>query len=83
MGRHEEDGRKRGVLTVSVTRSGGGSLPLDDSVASAAPAIEWQTHPAVGGVVVLVRLEEEFLGIDGHPEDEAAAQAADVDYCLS
>ena len=53
-----------------------------DKRRSAARAGERQAHPAVRGVVVLVRLEQEVLRVDRHPEDEAAAQAADVDVLL-
>src|SRR6201985_3639489 len=49
---------------------------------SAAGAGEGEADAAVRGVVVLVRLEEQVLGVDGHLEDEAAAEAGDVDVLL-
>src|SRR6201985_3474576 len=49
---------------------------------SAAGAGEGEADSAVGGVVLLVRLEEQVLGVDGHLEDEAAVEAGDVDVLL-
>ena len=49
---------------------------------AAVVAAEGEVDEAAGAVVVLVRLEEQVLGVDGHHEGEAAAQAADVDPLL-
>ena len=46
------------------------------------PPVKGRRTQAARGVVVLVRLEEEFLRVDGHLEGEAAAQAGDVDPLL-
>src|SRR6185295_9087196 len=53
-----------------------------EALLAAGPAAVGQADQALGGVVVLVRLEEVFPRVDGHPVDEAAAQAGDVDPLL-
>ena len=49
---------------------------------ASSPRREGEVDEATGGVVVLVRLEEQVLRVDDHDEGEAAAQAGDVDPLL-
>src|ERR1700733_10480961 len=72
------------TATACPGRGGAGLVPFSfgRKLPSAPPPVERQPHPPVRGVVVLVGLEEQVLWVDGHREDEAAVEAADVDVLL-
>ncbi len=69
--------REGGLSTGDVAAPRLGRLDLAARLAAVGEADE-----AARGVVALVRLEEQLLRVDGHREEEAAAQAGDVDPLL-